>query len=247
MTVALICARRWFLRTGALSCLPVAVVALSTLAVLPPVAMAQSTGRLYDPEPPVDSAYVRVVAVEAGPALDVLVDDKVRLRKVARFDASDYMVIPEGRHVVSLAPAGQQHALVSHTLDVVRGKSLTLAFASLREPSPPAVFEDRGNTNRLKAQITAYNLTGGPGAAVSVSTADGANKVFGDLAAGASASLQVNPISVDLQAAEGKGKPVKFHLEMSAGATYSLLLWRDGKSGLQVRTLANRTERFLGN
>ena len=79
MTVALICARRWFLRTGALSCLPVAVVALSTLAVLPPVAMAQSTGRLYDPEPPVDSAYVRVVAVEAEVTrLQFALDDATR-------------------------------------------------------------------------------------------------------------------------------------------------------------------------
>jgi alginate O-acetyltransferase complex protein AlgF len=228
--------RRLMLAMFVLACLPAGLQQV----------WAQSTGRLYDPEPPVDSAYVRVVAAEAGPALEVLVDDKPRLRKVARFDASDYMVIPEGRHVISMVLAGQGRVLASHALDVVRGKSLTLAFGALKPQVQPVIFEDKGKTNRLKAQLTAYNLTAHPGAAVTVTTVDGAGKVFGDLASGASASLQVNPITVELQASEGKNKPVRFRLEMSSGATYSLLLYRDAQAHLQVRTLANRTERFLG-
>lgn len=207
-------------------------------------AHAQSTGRLYDPEPPADSAYVRVLVAETGPALDVRVDDKPRLRQVGRFDFSDYMVIPEGRHVIAISLAGQTAVLRSYALEVVRGKSLTLAFGTLQ--AQPVIFEDKGNTNRLKAQLTAYNMTAHPAAAVTVATADGAAKVFSDLAAGASAALQVNPIAVDLQASEPKGKPARFHLEMSSGATYSLLVYRDAQARLQVRALANRTERFLG-
>jgi alginate O-acetyltransferase complex protein AlgF len=212
-------------------------------AAIAPYALAQSNGRLYDPEPPTDSAYVRVIVADSGAAVEVQVDGKARIPKLARQDASDYMVIPEGPHTLTLTSAGQP--ALSYKLDVVRGKSLTLAFPSLKADAQPTRFEDKGNTNKLKAVITAYHLDPKAGP-ITVSTADGSAKVFSDLAPGQSASLPVNPIKIELAAAEGKATPVKFRLEMSAGATYSVLLTRSAQGKLQARTLSNKTERYVG-
>lgn len=215
------------------------------LAQAATLALAQGNGRLYDPEPPENSAYVRVIVAEAGAPVDVLVDGKLRIRKLARQDASAYMVFPEGRHTLALAPAGQATPVLRHTLEVVRGKSLTLAFPTLKADAQPTLFEDKGNTNKLKAVITAYHLD--PSAsALNVSTADGSSKVFSNLAYGSSASLQVNPIKVELAALAGQAPAVKFRLEMSQGATYSLLFLRSDQGKLLVRTLANTAERYVG-
>lgn len=208
-----------------------------------PYALAQSNGRLYDPEPPTDSAYVRVIVADTGAPVEVQVDGKARVAKLARQDASDYMVIPEGPHTLTLTSAGQP--ALSYKLDVVRGKSLTLAFPSLKADAQPTRFEDKGNTNKLKSVITAYHLDPKAGP-ITVSTADGSAKVFSDLAPGQSASLPVNPIKIELAASEGKAAPVKFRLEMSAGATYSVLLTRSAQGKLQAHTLNNKTERYVG-
>jgi alginate O-acetyltransferase complex protein AlgF len=217
--------------------------AATLCASVSPYALAQSNGRLYDPEPPTDSAYVRVIVADTGAPVEVQVDGKARIAKLARQDASDYMVIQEGPHTLTLTSAGQPP--LRYPLDVVRGKSLTLAFPNLKADTPAQRLEDKGNTNKLKAVITAYHLDPKAGA-VTVSTADGRSQVFSNLAYGSSASLQVNPITIELAATNGKAAPVKFRLEMSPGATYSILLTRSDKGTLQARTLANKTERYVG-
>ena len=220
-------------------------LAVALCVSVSPYALAQSNGRLYDPEPPTDSAYVRVIVADSGAPVEVQVDGKARIPKLARQDASDYMVIPEGPHTHTLTLTSAGQPALSYKLDVVRGKSLTLAFPSLKADAQPTRFEDKGNTNKLKAVITAYHLDPKAGP-ITVSTADGSAKVFSDLAPGQSASLPVNPIKIDLAAAEGKATPVKFRLEMSAGATYSVLLIRSAQGKLQAHTLSNKTERYVG-
>ena len=54
-------------------------------------ASAQQAGTLYDPEPPADSAYVRFIVLGSG-AVDVLVDGKPRVTKLAAGTPSDYLV-----------------------------------------------------------------------------------------------------------------------------------------------------------
>ena len=51
--------------------------------------MAQPAGLLYDPEPPVDSAYVRVLLASPEGVVDVLVDGRSRIRKLASGEASE--------------------------------------------------------------------------------------------------------------------------------------------------------------
>jgi hypothetical protein len=207
-------------------------------------ATAQGSGRLYDPEPPVDSAYVRTLVATKGAPVDVFVDGKLRLRSVPGQEVSDYMVIPEGKHTLALHAAGKTQAIVSKELDVVKGKSNTVAFASLKGDAQTSVFEDRGNTNKLKATLAAYHVAPALGN-VDISTADGASKVFGGLLPGSSASIQVNPIAVSLLVKAAK-KTSTVKLEMSQGGTYSVVVFDEGQGRPIIKVFTNRVERYSG-
>ncbi len=211
---------------------------------------AQPAGQLYDPEPPADSAYVRVIVVNHDAPSDVLVDGKVRSSKLAAGEASDYMVLPAGKHVIAFQASGKNSPTFSHPIDVPKGKSITLAFSNLKAGATPTVFEDKANTNKLKAVIAAYHLDGKAGA-LDLQTADGKAKVFSNLAYGVSNSIQVNPISVDLVAtkagnAVGPDASSKTQLAMAQGATYSVFLLPNAQGNLTTKAVQNKTERYTG-
>lgn len=207
-------------------------------------AAASPDGLLYDPEPPPDSAYVRVLMTRDLGMVDVLVDGKPRLRKLAPRTGSEYMVLSAGRHTVALQPLAKGAPALSTTLEVIRGRAMTLAFGAGTEP---VVFEDKANGNKLKALLTVYHL-GQPADKLDVLTADGALKVFADLAAGASASIAVNPISTGLIAAKSgtKAALASTSVTMARGGTYSLLLLPGPKGGLTASTMQNTIERYTG-
>jgi hypothetical protein len=208
---------------------------------------AQSSGRLYDPEPPVDSGYLRVVIATPATAQDIWIDGKPRIQKLSGQVLSEYMVLVEGKHTLSFQSAGTSIPVATFPLEITRGKSITLAFPSLRSDTIPVHIEDKGNTNKLKVMLTAYHLASKVGA-LDVNTADGSAKVFNNLVYAQSASLQVNPITVNLVASPvgGTASLAKFPLEMAQGGTYSILLTTDAKGKLSVQTVLNRTERFTG-
>lgn len=208
---------------------------------------AQPTGLLYDPEPPADSAYVRIVLASRDGAIDVDVDGKPRIRKLASGEASDYLVLSAGKHTIVLHPAGKPAIHLSTTLEVVRGRAMTVAFTALRADSAPVVFEDKANANKLKALLAVYHLHTGAGA-VDVLTADGTTKVFSGLAPGTSSSISVNPISIELIAAKpGEKTPqARVALAMAQGGTYSVLLLPDESGKTVARASQNKIERYTG-
>lgn len=212
--------------------------------VLCVTAMAQSNGRLYDPEPPADSSYVRVVIASKSAGVDVAVDGKVRVRSLSGQEASEYLVLPEGTHTITLLAAGKGQTMTSKTMDIGKGKSLTLGFSSTKGDAHVHVFEDKGNTNKLKATLAAYNL--GTSGNIDVGTADGANKVFAALRPGHSAALQVNPIAVELLAKNEKGSS-KVKLEMSQGGTYSIMAFDEGNGRPILKVFQSRVERYTGS
>jgi alginate O-acetyltransferase complex protein AlgF len=214
------------------------------------VVQAQPAGLLYDPEPPADSAYVRVLIVNNDSAIDVLVDGKPRITKLNAGDVSDYMVFSAGKHTISLHSGSKSAPLLSHSLDVIPGKALTVAFMSTKAGVAPTVFEDKANTNKLKSLVAAYHLDGKAGP-LNLLTADGNTKVFTNLAYGGSNSIQVNPISVELVAAKaGEASAVanapRTKLSMAAGANYSVFLMPNDKGSLIARAVQNKTERYVG-
>ena len=211
------------------------------------VAHAQSAPQLYDPQPPADSAYVRVLLVSQEGPVDVAVDGRVRIRKLNPGDASDYMVIPNGQHTIALHLAGKSKAHTSTTLEVVRGRAISVAFTTLKPDTAPLIFEDKANSNKLKAALTVYHLDSGSGN-FDVFTGDKSTKVFSNLAFGTSSSKQVNPISIELLAVpvDSKSSDLRADLAMSPGGAYSLLLLPTQASKSKARIIQNQIERYTG-
>jgi len=212
---------------------------LLTAAVLlaATAARADATGLLYDPQPPANSAYVRVINAAAGNAVDVSVDGRARLRGIGPGEASEYLVLPAGKRALAIGATKVE-------LDVAAGRALTVAF---KGDAKPWIFEDKANTNKLKAVVAVYYLAD-KGAAVDVLTADGATKVFTGVAPGTSTGRAVNPIKVDLIAANAGSTAAlaKANLAMEPGGTYSLLIYPGARGELAARGLLNKVERYTG-
>lgn len=208
---------------------------------------AQSSGLLYDPEPPANSAYVRVIHVSDEGAVDLIVDGKPRVRNLAGGEASDYLVIPAGKHTLALHPAGKSGAGVSTTMEVDSGRAITVAFPALRADAIPLVFEDKANSNMLKAVLAVYHLDAKSGP-LDVLTADGKTKVFTNIASGASSQLSVNPITIELIAVKSGDKAVKARatVAMAPGGTYSFLLLPGEGGKVVARAVQNKVERYTG-
>lgn len=223
------------------------MVLAAVLACLGLAAMAQPTGLLYDPEPPLDSAYVRVVLASRDGVVDVLVDGRPRVRKLGAGEASEYMVLAAGQHSISVHPAGKPKAYLTTTLDVVRGRAMTVAFPALQADAAPVVFEDKANSNRLKALVAVYHLDAKLGP-LDVLTADGNTKVFSGVTYGVAASIQVNPISIELIATKvGEKSPqARTSLAMTQGGTYSILLLPGEGGKMNARAMQNKIERYTG-
>ena len=210
-------------------------------------ANAQPTGLLYDPEPPADSAYVRVINAAPKGTVDVLVDGRSRIQKLGTGEASEYMVMTAGKHTIALHASGKQEAQLTTTLDVARGRATTVAFTALRGDSSPVVFEDKANTNKLKALLAVYHLANKE-EPLDVLTLDGKTKVFSNVAYGTSASIQVNPISIELITVKvGEKTPqARTTLAMSQGGTYSVLLLLSDGGKMVAHSVQNKIERYTG-
>lgn len=209
---------------------------------------AQPTGLLYDPEPPSDSAYVRILLASRGAPVDVLVDGRVRVHKLGPGRASDYLVLTAGKHQLAIHPTGKSVAQVSTTLDVVQGRAMTVAFTTLSANATPILFEDKANSNKLKALLAVYHLDAKAGV-LDVLTVDGKTQVFSGLAYGTSRAIPVNAISIELMATKTGDKRAlaSTALAMAQGGTYSVLLL-PAAAGDKLQALAqqNKIERYTG-
>ena len=219
----------------------------SLLACLSFAGRTQANGLLYDPEPPIDSAYVRVILASRTGVVDILVDQRPRIQKLIAGEASEYMVLPAGKHTITVHPAGKSAANFSTTIDVVRGRAMTVAFTELKTNTAPILFEDKANSNKLKALLAVYHLDP-KGGALDVLTADGSTKVFSGVTYGASSFIQVNPIAIDLIATTAGEKVPRGRtsLAMKQGGTYSLILSSGTDGTLLVRSVQNKIERYTG-
>lgn len=208
---------------------------------------AQPAGMLYDPEPPSDSAYVRVIHASRDGAIDVDVDGQSRIKKLATGDASDYLVLGAGKRSLAIYSAGQKKPIFTTSVDVIRGQPMTLALTAMKAEAAPIIFVDKVNSNKLKALLTFYHIDQKAGK-LDVLSADGNTKVFSEVSFGSSASIQVNPIAIDLIATKSGGKAslAGAALAMTQGGNYSMILLPgDGKNAV-LRAIQNKTERYTG-
>ena len=212
-----------------------------------PAAIAQTSTGLYDPEPPVDSAYVRVLlATDPGP-MQLVVDGNTRLSAVAAHQVSDYLVLSAGLHQLALQAAGTGAPWNTVSLDVVQGLAMTVVFTAARGGEPPFVLTDKTGTNKLKAMIGVYQLASRQNP-LDVLTADGKTKVFAHLAYGTSAYLAVNPITTRLKVQSGSDTRVlgQAELAMTQSAAYSILILPDKGGDIKVSVVPNKVERYTG-
>lgn len=204
-------------------------------------AMSQQA-TLYDPQPPAQSAYVRVVAGSGPENFDVWVDQKLKLSKVATATPSHYMVIPAGPHEVTLRWGNNA---VTVPLKAEASRSLTVMVANLNTQAKPTVVEDKINSNRLKAIVSAYNLTDTQ--TVDVFTADGKTQVFKAVPPAGSAALVVNPVSLDYKVTAGNSPDktlAQSQFVMTSGGAYTILISTDAAGKVRSQAYANTVERY---
>lgn len=177
------------------------------LLFLPPAAAQDSS--LYDPLPPANSAFVRVlhapVAFLGGKAINS-----------AKGGVSPYVVIPQGEFTAKLgATSGKLKVGAGNFYSVlVNGGKLVL-------------LKDQAAENRAKALLTVYNLS--KASSVDLKTADGKTAVVTGVKPGESGSRAVNGITVDLAAfdrtkALGTLKGVK----LERGSAYAIVVTDTG-------------------
>lgn len=203
------------------------------------VLWAQSPG-LYDPQPPANAAYVRVL-VGGSQAVDVLIDQHAKASNVPAARPSSYMLVSPGAHQLTVRAGGNR---VHVPLNVVPSRFLTVLLSDVHADAKPVVIEDKLNGNRLKAMLSVYHL--GQGQPVEVWTADGQTPIFSALAPNQSAALAVNPINVHyMVTAVGQKKPLAQHsLTLAPGGAYSMVITSDSAGRVTTQTLPNTTERF---
>jgi len=215
------------------------VIALLAIA---PLAQAQMTGRLYDPMPPDNSAYLRVLDSAPGKPVSVLVDGKVHVKSLAARTVSDYLVLPSGKHQIQVQIAGKSQGTTE--VDLVEKNAYTVIFPNAKNPA--WTFTDRTSTNKLKSMLAVYNVAPAMGA-VDVKTADGKTSVFKALETGKPAILEVNPIKVELAVFKSGDATasVEAKLDMERGSAYSLFLLPTA-DGIEVLSTQNHRERYTG-
>ncbi|MDD4977801.1 MAG: alginate O-acetyltransferase AlgF [Gallionella sp.] len=206
---------------------------------------AYAQGLLYDPEPPTDSAYVRVIAVSSREAMNVQVDGKARGSRIEQGMPSDYMVIPAGKHTLILSTADHHEPKYTATLDVIAGRAMTVAFTSEDAKVAPQLFEDHANANKLKAVLAVYPLAQGM-AGLDIRSADGKVSVFKALVPGAMRTITVNPIKIKLGAFQEALSLATMSLDMAPGGTYSIMLLPAPHDGLKAYVVQNKVERYTG-
>lgn len=200
---------------------------------------------LYDPEPPVDSAYLRIIHTGAHKSVDVHIDGRLRVNNLHADRPSDYVVLSPGKHELTLRAAGKSQIRDSTALTLESGQSVTIAYDALHSSEKPLIFNDKINANKLKAVLSVYNLDGKDGA-FDILTADGKTAVFSGIAPEKSMTLSVNPVSAELilTNAGNKVARARIPIAMMAGATYSILLLPGAGGTPLIHFGLNKTERY---
>ena len=194
-------------------------VPLTFALLLASLASAQDTG-LYDPAPPANSAFVRVLNAPTA----TLGDKAITADKGA---ASAYVVIPQGDITAKLGA-------VSGKLSVEAGKFYSVAPFG----GKLMLLTDQAADNKAKALLTIYNLS--KNASVDLKTADGKTTVVSGVKPGESGNRAVNGITVELAAFSGtKTLGALKSVALQRGSAYAIVV-TDG--GVTMTTSSTKTK-----
>ncbi|AWN22971.1 hypothetical protein DKM44_06795 [Deinococcus irradiatisoli] len=165
---------------------------------------AQDAG-LYEPAPPANSAFVRVLNSSTA----MLGNKTVTAEKNA---ASPYVVIPQGDFTAKVGD-------LSDKLKVEAGKF----YSVIQNGNKLVLLTDPSADNRAKALLVIYNLS--KNVSIDLKTADGKTAVVSGVKPGESGSRAVNGITVDLAAFSGSKMLESLKgVKLERGNAYALVL-----------------------
>ena len=171
---------------------------------------------LYDPEPPANSAFVRVINAGSGELKPGI--DSVAYGAVGGFNASAYRVIPQGTHKLAAGAANKDVNVLAKRF-----------YSVIVNGSDVQVLEDPANPGQTKAGLAIYNLS--KIGSVALKTDDGKTTVVDGVTPGTVKSQAVNAIKVGLAAFNGSGKIASFPaVQLERGSTYSTIVFSESKA-----------------
>ncbi len=183
---------------------------------------------LYPPAPPKDSAFVRVVQVDAAAAKGKASVGGNSLGAVAYGDITPYVVVPGGTAATTLGPLSAELAFAAggfYTVATVGGKL--------------SVIPDARSQSLAKSSIQLYNFSSTPGARLT--TGDGAVEIIKDVGAGAQGDRAVNALTTDLAVWLGDTKVATFEgVVLERSRAYSALI-TDTPAGPKATWTVNTT------
>jgi Alginate O-acetyl transferase AlgF/Domain of unknown function (DUF4397) len=191
----------------------------SLLLALTPIALAQG---LYAPEPPVNSSFVRIIDAALGASpVAVKLDGKPWIAALTAQGILPYEVMKAGKHSFDMQNGDSK---ISITLSAQAGKFYTLAIVGASNVLNVKTFNDKKITNKVKAQLLAYNFSSDP---LSIKTSDGTS-VFKSLKQNASQDILVNPVNITFDAFVGDTKNSSFKLRLQSTQSYSFVAFQVG-------------------
>lgn len=202
---------------------------LSLLLAGSPV-LADADSQLYDPAPPADAAFVRVL--NANPSGEVAASlGDAKFGKVAYPGLSPYMVVKQGEQKLEAGSANQ-------SMKVEAGKYYTLAITA---DGKVATLNDALIEQPSKAYVYFYNFSDAPKASLRATKQN--VDIVGDVASGAGKHREMNALTVDM-AVTVDGKPVETFpavaLKRRSGVSFLLTGTGDAKKAVKIENKIQR-------
>ena len=193
------------------------LILLSTLLLSFGTASANDD-ELYDPAPPADSAFVRVVNAASGVVKAPAVVGSYNYGELEYPKISDYHIIKQGEHTVTVGG-------VSEKMTIEAGAYYTIA---LTDSLKLAQLKDELLSNPAKSRVYFYNFSDSANGALVAS--DHGKAIFENVAVNGADSREVNALKLNLQTKAGETAVSDYkdvQLKRRVGTTFLIT----GKSG----------------
>lgn len=189
-----------------------------SLLLLPLAVVAADDAELYDPAPPADSAFVRVVNAKADADVVKVSVGGVAYADLAYADVSGYRIVKGGTRAATIGAASKEVAIEA-------GSYATLV---LNAAGDIIMIEDELLANPAKARVYFYNLS--DAASASLFAPEHGAAIVDGVASNAGNSREVNALKLTLQVKAGDVDVKDFpdvQLKRRAGSSFFLF----GKAG----------------
>ena len=200
--------------------------------ILSPISFAAGNDELYDPEPPLNSSFLRLIQVGSNDTYEVLIDGVKKSQVLKAGSISDYYVVTSGSHRIQLKNQSNPNKDIKTSLTILPGYFFTYAFINYSKNSKEVLFKDLPNLNQLKSQLTSYNLTKSIDK-FDLETTEGKISIFKGISQGSSKSITVNPIDISVSLIDSSAlNRLNLSLHLVAGKSFSLFFFDDSENVL---------------